>query len=316
MTLVNPLWKKLALQKYPMGVILLLVLAGLIRVALVLTGWPKINSDESMIDLAALHILRLGEHPIFMYGQHYLGQFSAYIGSLLFRIFPSTFQTIRLEMITFTLLFFGCVYFLTSRLYTKKFALFILALFCLGSQWTINNQIMANGYPEIPFFASLLCLVAYVVSAQYFALSILKRCLLYLFWGVLAGLALWVQFLTAPYILVSFLMMLVLCWPEFFKRAIWLIIPGLLIGGFPLIYYNLTAAPGMDSFHTYLSLSRMGGVTHDSLFRHIEWSVLVTIPISTGYATSCVTNPNPMDFVLHSRLCMAIGDLWGTALSC
>lgn len=311
MILKNPLRKEIFIHRYTVGAVALLVLAMLIRVTLLLLGWPASNSDEAMTDLAALHIEKLGEHPIFMYGQYYLGQFATYIGSVLFRIVDPSSQVIRLELIVFTAIFFGCIYFLTSRLYTKRFALFMLVLLCLGSQWTINNQIMADGYPETPLVAGLLCLVAYIVASHYFSLSTGKRCLLYLLWGILAGLALWTQLLTVPYILVSGLMIVVLCWPEFFKRASWFIVLGLVIGGFPLIYYNLTAAPGLDSFHTYLALSHMGVVANDNVFKHIERGVLVTIPISTGYASRCVVNVGPNDFFDQSWLCTTVGGLWG-----
>ncbi|GHO74318.1 hypothetical protein KSD_20890 [Ktedonobacter sp. SOSP1-85] len=91
------LWKK-----YPYGVCLicLLVCAVLLRVLLLLLGWPSLDSDEAVIYLMASHILDKGEHPIFFYGQYYMGSFEAYFGALLFRLFGSSVLIIRLGMVS------------------------------------------------------------------------------------------------------------------------------------------------------------------------------------------------------------------------
>lgn len=53
------------------GASILIVFAVVLRVILVLLHWTMTNSDEATTDLAALHIEKNGEHPIFFYGQHY-----------------------------------------------------------------------------------------------------------------------------------------------------------------------------------------------------------------------------------------------------
>ena len=90
------------LLKYPIFYALLIICAGVaLRVVLNIQGWTPTNSDESIMNLMALHIAYRGEHPTFFYGQDYLGAFEAYVGAVLFRIFGPSVLAMRLEMIGF-----------------------------------------------------------------------------------------------------------------------------------------------------------------------------------------------------------------------
>ena len=48
--------------------------------------------------LEALHIAYRGEHPVFLYGQNYMGTIEAYLGALLFHIFGVSSFSIRLGL--------------------------------------------------------------------------------------------------------------------------------------------------------------------------------------------------------------------------
>jgi hypothetical protein len=305
MQLVHLLSKKIQAHRYEVGAGLIIAGAVIIRVILLLFHWPITNSDESMNNLAALHIETLGEHPIFFYGQNYLGNFEGYIGAILYRLVGPSVIAMRLEMVGLIALFLLCLYALTTKLYSRGLALIVLLFLALGSRWTFFYQMEASGYPELPLLTSLLCLIACTVTLAYDRLSVSKRCLLYALWGLVAGVSLWIQLLTAPYILVSGLLMLIVCWNEFFKRAIWCMLPTLLIGAAPLIYYNLTTAPGQDSFHIFLALSQMGYDPRSGLIAHLERSILITLPTSTGYIPVCTLNG------IHPLSCLAIQAPWG-----
>ncbi len=47
------------------------------RLAIALLGYPADDSDEATMGLMALHINTRGEHPIFFYGQNYMGALEA-----------------------------------------------------------------------------------------------------------------------------------------------------------------------------------------------------------------------------------------------
>jgi hypothetical protein len=304
--------KKLWTHKYGASAACLIAGAILVRVILVFSGWLSMNSDEAFNELAALHIAKLGEHPIFFYGQSYLGNVEGYIGSLLFRISGPSLQGMRLEMLALTMIFMICMYFITSKLYTRGFALIILLFFFFGSNWTIRNQIVTDGYPEVPVLAAALFLTACIVTLAYHRLAGWQRCLLYALWGLLAGVALWVQFLLAPYILLSGLLIVLLCWKECFTRVIWCILPALLIGAAPLIYYNLHATPGLDSLHTFLSLSHMGYNPRLGIVYHTEIVFFFTLPVATGLAPACSLTPaSSLRYAHpHALQCLALNGSW------
>src|SRR5215469_8998862 len=126
--------------------ILVISAAAALRVTLSVQGWTSTNSDESIMNLMALHIAYRGENPTFFYGQDYLGAFEAYVGAVLFRIFGPSVLAMRLEMIGFYALFLICLYVLLSRLYNCHFALLMLVFFALGSPYVLQLQMWAWGY--------------------------------------------------------------------------------------------------------------------------------------------------------------------------
>src|SRR5438045_9749108 len=64
---------------------LCLLIALLIRVWLTYHTHGVIDGDEAMVGIQAQHILR-GEHPVYYYGQHYMGSLEAYLMAVLFAI--------------------------------------------------------------------------------------------------------------------------------------------------------------------------------------------------------------------------------------
>src|SRR6266567_591707 len=106
----------------------LIIFATVLRIILIGQGWPQTDSDEGTMGLMALHIAYRGEHPIFFYGQGYMGSFEAYFAALLFRLFGTSLFTLRLGLVIIFALFLLSIYLLTSLIYTKNLALVTLRL--------------------------------------------------------------------------------------------------------------------------------------------------------------------------------------------
>src|SRR5215813_5182472 len=119
-------------QVYTLLMLGLVGLATALRITLISHNWPGTNSDEATMDLMALHIAH-GEHPIFFYGQGYMGSIQAYIGALLFPIFGVSIFSVRLGLVLMYALFLIGMYYLTSLLYTRSFALCVVGLLAFGS---------------------------------------------------------------------------------------------------------------------------------------------------------------------------------------
>ncbi len=336
----------------------IILAATALRVACAILRWPGADADESVIQLMALHIDRLGEHPIFFYGQTYMGTLEAYIGALWFHIFGPSVLVMRLAMISLFVIFLIGLYILTSRLYARSFALLTSALLIFGTSKMIERQLgTIGGYTEILPLAVFLLLVSYILSVseqpknhynfnpeQILGVAATtsgrdkplplrerswqglvspynvwwfctERIILYVLWGLLAGLAFWSDFLIAPYILIAGILITIFCGKEILKWGLWLILLGFGIGAFPLIFYNLTATPGNDSWSTLIALNSMGSVGQDNLWHHVSRTLLVSIPIITGFqpASIITTWPSSMPHAfLHGVL--QVG--WSTGYLC
>src|SRR5207253_6206968 len=123
----------------------MIVLAVCLRLLLTALGWPTTNSDEGTIGIMARHIAYNGEHPVVFYSRNYLGAVEAYLGAAFFHLFGSSVFSLRLGIILLDALFFASMYLLTSLLYTKKLALFVLVLLALGSSALFLRELYATG---------------------------------------------------------------------------------------------------------------------------------------------------------------------------
>src|SRR5438093_3610314 len=153
--------KHLNINRHGICAFCLIIFATVLRIILISQGWPETNSDEGTMGLMALHIAYREEHPIFFYGQGYMGSFEAYFAAVLFHLFGASLFTLRLGLVIIFAFFLVSIYLLTSLLYTKNLALVTLSLLSLGSIGVLFTQLRAiGGYAETLLFGSLLLLLA------------------------------------------------------------------------------------------------------------------------------------------------------------
>src|SRR5215467_2203662 len=161
-------FKRLKIGSYGLLAILIIALATLLRILLIALGWPHSNADEGTMGIMAMHILYKGEHPIFFYGQNYMGTLEGYLGSIFFFLFGTSVFSLRLGPVLFFALFLVNMYLLTSLLYSKKLALITLIVLSLGSSIMLDTELVAlGGYPELLFFGSLSLLLASWLAISY-----------------------------------------------------------------------------------------------------------------------------------------------------
>ncbi len=266
---------------YHLYAFLIIASATIFRIVLSCLGWPPTDSDEATYHLMALHIWKSGEHPIFMYGQNYMGPIEAYIGAVLFRIFGPSVLVMRIEMAGLFALFLLGLYLLTYRLYTPRFALCTIAFLVPGAGLMLRRQVQPGGYGDIYVFGVLVLLISFMLASGRIEEG-WKRALLYSLWGIFSGLALWSDVLIAPYLLVAGILLVVFCWREILKWGLWLLLIGFIVGGYPFLYYNVTSPPRTNSWATYVHFSTMGTPAYDNLWTHITRTALVSLPAMTG----------------------------------
>jgi len=262
--------------------IVIISAALLLRCFLAWNNWPLLNSDEGTMGIMAIHILH-GERPIFFYGQNYMGTGEAYIGALLFQFFGISVFTLRLGLILLFTLFLGCMYVLTWKLYNQKFAIFTLLMLSLGSNAVLSRQLVAlGGYVETLFLTSLAFLLTYQLALSQSSNHVIKRFLMYGSWGLVIGLGLWSDLIIFPWVIGSSILLLLFCWRELLKGAILLVLLGLMLGTFPLIVYNIAAAPGQTTWAMLISLRGTVPLTFSIVLQQIKNTMEVSIPTITG----------------------------------
>lgn len=268
------------------GMLGILLLAVSLRFVLILRHWPIVNADESIIDLMARHISYRGEHPIFFWGQNYMGSLQAYLGAALIRLFGSSAFSVRLGVLLIFALYLVCLYFLVRLLYTPAYALFIIALVSLGSDRMLGMPLAANGgYAETMLFGALIFLaVSWLgITALCQGVEVSRsRLLVYAGLGVTTGLALWSDQLILPAVFTAGTFLLHRCRSELRGWALGALLLGLLVGAAPLMLANLSATSGQNSLTVLLGTVFGGGSTSVPFWERLAHVVLISLPLATG----------------------------------
>jgi hypothetical protein len=151
----------LTCQREALAVAALLLIAAALRLGLAAHGWPYLNSDEAVLGLMSMDIARSGAHPIFSYGQNYIGAFQAYLAAPLFTLLHGDPLALRLATLIETMLFMGAIYALTRRVYSPAVALLTLALLTFGSGYLLKHELQAGaGAQDTLLFGALTILFA------------------------------------------------------------------------------------------------------------------------------------------------------------
>ncbi|MEU2611950.1 DUF423 domain-containing protein [Micromonospora sp. NPDC007271] len=138
--------------RLPVLLALLVGLAGVgYRLALLLADAPPTNSDEATMGLAALHIARGEDFPVWFYGQAYMGTLEAYLAAPLVALVGPSVLALRLPTLALYALFLALSWRLTRRLGGDPwYALLVVGILALGSDRVVKNQLIAGGgYPEL-----------------------------------------------------------------------------------------------------------------------------------------------------------------------
>ena len=277
-----------------------IVFAALLRGILSILGWPLTNSDEATMGLMAMHIAFKGEHPLFFYGQNYMGAIEAYLGAAAFRLFGVSVFSLRLGTTLLFTLFLTCMYFLAGMLYNKKVALVTVTLLSLGSNIMLDTELLAlGGYPELLFFGSLALLLASWLAFSYSpnlpGRRRVVRYILYGCWGVVVSVGFWSDFLMSTFILMSALLLLLFCWRDLLRGAIIFLLLGVAVGLLPLVVYNIYAPKGQNIWATLQSLHGAYGLdlSQNYTFHQLPYvgqirgTILVSLPSTTGIPPLC-----------------------------
>lgn len=305
----------------------LMIAAALgLRLWIVASGLPTFDSDEGTMGLMALHILGNGAHPIFFYGQAYMGALEAYLGAVSFWLFGVSDVSVRLGPILLTGVFLWLAYLLVGLLHGRRYALLSLGFLCLGSQEIVSREIKAvGGYPEILAFGTACLVLASYLAIPGATSETNRRVSLFGLWGLVAGLGLWSDPLTLPFVLTSGGLLLLVCRREAQGLAGLCALLGLAAGLLPLAVYNLSVGPGQGTLASVLSILRAGGTGHTvagtaPIAQRIAGLLAVSLPFISGGNGLCGVAPQaawPLSGHAggHTVACTAVHVTWSLTLT-
>ncbi|MEW1588862.1 hypothetical protein AB0283_25850 [Micromonospora vinacea] len=247
----------------------LAVLAGVgYRLWLLTQAAPPTNSDEATMGLAALHIARGEDFPVWFYGQQYMGTLEAYLAAPVFALAggPSLLG-LRLPTLALYALFLLLTWRLTLRLTGDRwFGLLMVALLALGSDRIVKNQLIAGGgYPEMNAAGAALALLAVDLATGGPGRRSAAdgrtagtgrpgwRLARWATWGFLAGLMLWVDPLVLPYVAATGAVLVGFCRRELWGAAGALLGTAAVLGAAPLLLHSLLT--GRNPLHAVLAAS-------------------------------------------------------------
>lgn len=249
------------------------------RAVLVGLGVPGGNSDEATFGLAAMHVAAGREHPLFLYGQHYMGTVESYLAAPLFAVLGPGWVTLRVPLLALYALFTLALYALTRRLYGRWFAVFVVGLLAFGSERVVRDQVTAvGGRPEVKPAVVALLLLTVGLAGRGGRAATLRLGLS----GLVAGLAAWDDWLVAPYLAAVVGVLLAGHGRRLLGAGGVLALAGFAVGLLPLVLDNLTAPPGADSLSVLRQLQSGDGAGVPPLADRVHGAVAIGLPLAGG----------------------------------
>lgn len=181
-----------------------LVIAAVIRLGLAAHGWPGINSDQAILGLMANDIWRHGAHPVFFYGQHYMGALQAYLVVPFFAVFGPTTFALGVATTVQTLLFLLLLYLLVRAVFSPGVAWCSVALLGLGPDAALLHELRPGAGTQDTLLLSALLLWLVVLRLK-LTLSRRAKAALHLGIGLTLGVGLWCDLLMLPFVLAALL---------------------------------------------------------------------------------------------------------------
>ncbi|MBV9281104.1 MAG: glycosyltransferase family 39 protein [Chloroflexi bacterium] len=302
-----------------------ILLGTALRLYLIASGWPHLNSDEGIMGLMALHISGRGELPIFFYGQSYMGALEAYLGAIFFLLLgPSSFA-LRLGPVLLFGLFLVVLYVLAGRLYGKRVALVSLVILSLGPERMLFRQLQAiGGYMETLLFGTLALLLAlFLVSSPPDPSAPARggwRAAAFAALGLAVGLGLWSDVLILPWVVGAGALLVAWRRGELRSRLGLALLAGAVLGASPLLGYDLQTIDAGKPLDVLLAGYRAGqsGGRLD-LGKGLAATVLVSLPVITGGMAVCAVAdrdawPLSARSSPHTVGCTAAHGVWGGAM--
>ena len=201
-------WLSPMVRRHAAGILLGIILLAAFGLRMALSVFNYVsNFDSATPGLMALHILKGEDFPLFYYGQHYMGALEAYVAAGFFFLFGVSDVSLSLSAIAFALGWTAGTYAVFSEIGGRRAGL-VAAATTLAPPWTAlwYSVLTYGGYSAtfcLGTWVLWLCLRIQRLGADgrpgFVRVAML---------GLLAGLALWTNYMSASFLLTGILVLL------------------------------------------------------------------------------------------------------------
>ncbi len=197
----------------------------------------RLDPDEAMTGLMARHVLQ-GDFPIFFHGQAYMGSGEAFPTAALFFLFGASAKVLLAVPFVLSLLFVVLAVRLAETLYGKTAAAWTGAYAAVPPAFLAAYGLSPRlGYIETVVLGCLLLLVALRIRED--ARRCIRKSGRYAVFGLVAGLAIWTNFLAAPFLVVSGVVVVASGYRSLLGVNGLMLAGGTIVGGLPFWISNL-----------------------------------------------------------------------------
>jgi hypothetical protein len=232
---------------------LAVLLALAVRLLFLARTGGMVSGDEAVLGVQAERILH-GAHPVYFYGQAYMGSWDAYLLAPIVAVFGPSAGAIHAVTLAESLLLVPIAGALAVKLYGRRAllpALFITAVLPLYD--VITELQMLGGYVETLVLGTALMLLMTLIAERWDQGRSTRA--LWIVAGLLVGLSLWIDVLIAYYLVACTLWLAPLAlarllrlragatWHSNWRAALFTGLAGLLAGGIgaaPAIHFAIT----------------------------------------------------------------------------
>lgn len=256
---------------------IVLALATLVRIAFIEGAKLPFESDEAIVGLMARHILYRGEHPLFYYGQSYLGPLEAASAAVSFALFGPTVTSLRLAPALYSIVFivlserfarraFGVAAAGAASIYLALGPLFLLT-------WSVKAR---GGYAEVIALGQALLWLSLTIGEGKPA-----RGWRWAIFGGVAGLAVWTDPLAVVYLAPAALYLLLRLRDRLLSLGPVQAMAGFLVTAWPLLLFNIRSHG--QTLHELVNPNVSQPLALETLRHNLSLVTRESLPIVLGF---------------------------------
>jgi hypothetical protein len=179
------------------ALVLIILLAGAVRVPFLIHNYGLMDSDEAIPSLQGKHIAEGRLPPIYYYGALFQGSFPQFYQALLFKIFGYSALLTKIAAFLAFVAFLVVQFFLLMECFSWTWAFIISLFYCLPLTYLVQASLdVGSHFPVVFFLGTLILALTYEI---YWKGKDTRLATL----GVIMGLSFWTHQITAIFIATS-----------------------------------------------------------------------------------------------------------------